>query len=61
MTKEEHYISFIAAVKGDGCELKKLYPEGEAEARFKKCNTRSLYYFCNQHGLFRVKAESQFL
>ena len=57
MTKE-HYISFIAAVKEDGYELKKLYPEGEAEARFKKRNTRSLYYFCNHHGLFRVKADN---
>ena len=30
-----HYISFILAVKDDGCELRKLYAEGNAEARFK--------------------------
>ena len=55
---KEHYISFIAAVKEDGCELKKLYPEGGAEARFKKQNIRWLYYFCNQHGTFPCKSKS---
>lgn len=52
---KEHYISFIAAVREDGCELEKLYPEGDAEARFKYSNIRWLYYYCNQHGLFRAK------
>ena len=36
---KEHYISFIAAIKEDGCEMKKLYPEGTAEARFKNALT----------------------
>lgn len=49
-----HYISFIAAVKDDGCEIKKLYPEGNAEARFKISRTRDILYYCNQHGLFRA-------
>ena len=47
-----HYISFIAAVQGDGCEIRKLYPEGPAEARFKTRLTKHLYYYCNRHGLF---------
>jgi len=51
---KEHYSSFIAAIKEDGCEMKKLYPEGPAEARFKRSGLRLLYYYCNQHGLFRV-------
>ena len=34
MTKS-HYISFIAAIRDDGIEIKKLYPEQEAQARFK--------------------------
>ena len=34
MTKT-HYISFIAAVSSDRCQMVKLYPEGEAEARFR--------------------------
>ncbi|MBQ6023715.1 MAG: helix-turn-helix domain-containing protein [Clostridia bacterium] len=54
MTKT-HYISFIAAVKDDGCELIKLYPEGSAEARFKISRTKYLYYYCNRHGLFRTR------
>ena len=35
-------------------ELRKLYPEGNAEARFKIGGTRYLYYYCNRHGLFRA-------
>ena len=34
MTKQ-HYISFIAAVSPDKLQMVKLYPEGNAEARFK--------------------------
>lgn len=52
---KKHYISFIAGVKDDGCEIKKLYPEGPAEARFKTSKTKYLYCYCNKHGLFRVK------
>lgn len=49
-----HYISFMAAVSDDGVELRKLYPEGAAEARFKIARTRDLYYYCNRHGLFKM-------
>ena len=49
-----HYISFIAAVRDDGLEIKKLYPEGNAQARFKISRTKYLYFFCNQHGLFKI-------
>lgn len=51
-----HYISFIAAVRDDGYEIKKLYPEWNAEARFKISRTQSLFYYCNRHGLFQVSA-----
>ena len=54
MTKE-HYMSFIAAVSGDGIQLKKLYPEGPCEARFKIRAVRKIYAFCNRHGLFLLK------
>ena len=50
-----HAISFIAAIQDDGCEIRKLYPEGSAAARFKIRGTRELYYYCNRRGLFRVK------
>ena len=49
-----HFISFIMAVKDDGCEIRKLYPEGDAEARFKISRTKCFLYYCNQHGLFKV-------
>ncbi|BAL82952.1 putative Xre family transcriptional regulator [Selenomonas ruminantium subsp. lactilytica TAM6421] len=51
---KKHYISFVVAVKEDGYDLKKFYPEGAAEARFKRSNVRNLYYYCNQHGLFQI-------
>ena len=49
-----HAISFLAAVRDDGFELKKLYPEWSAEARFKIAGTKQIYYYCNRHGLFSV-------
>ncbi len=49
-----HYISFIMAVKDDGSEIRKLYPEGNAEALFKISRTKYFLYYCNKHGLFKV-------
>ena len=51
---KKHYISFIAAVKDDGYEIRKLYAEGNAETRFKVSRTKYLLYYCNVHGLFRT-------
>lgn len=51
-----HYISFITAVRDDGFETKKLYPEQNAEARFRIRGTRFFYIYCNRHGLFRCPA-----
>lgn len=47
-----HYISFIAALSDNGCEIVKLYPQGESSARFKRSRTNKIYYYCNHHGLF---------
>lgn len=54
MTKD-HYISFLAAVSDQGMQFVKLYPEGNAEAYFKRSRVRKLYAFCNRHGLFELK------
>ena len=54
MTKE-HHISFLAAVSDDRMQLVKLYPEGNAEARFRIDRVQKLYAFCNRHGLFETK------
>ncbi len=51
MTKT-HYISFIAAVSSDRGQMVKLYPEGNAEARFKVSGVRRIYFYCNRDGLF---------
>lgn len=54
MTKQ-HYISFIAALSGDRMEIVKLYPEGNAETRFKVRGVRQLLFYCNRDGLFFVR------
>ena len=55
MTKE-HFISFIAYVTMDRFEMKALYPEGNAEARFfPRSRNGKLYFYCNHHGLFCQK------
>ena len=51
MTKD-HYISFLAAVSDRGVQIAKLYPEEEAQARFKINGVRRLYACCNRDGLF---------
>ena len=54
MTKT-HFISFIAFVTDSRLQLVKLYPEGNAETRLQLRGRGCLYYYCNQHGLFRKK------
>ena len=54
MTKE-HYISFLAAVSDQGVQFVKLYPEGNAEARFRINRVKYVVAYCNRHGLFRRK------
>lgn len=53
--RRDHYVSFLLALGDDGCQLKKLYPEWDAEARFPIRGLRGLYYYCNRHGLFFAK------
>ena len=53
MTKD-HYISFLVAVSDYGVQFIKLYPEGNAEARFKIEGVKKLYAYCNRHGLFQI-------
>ena len=54
MTKE-HFISFVAFVTCDRIQLVKLYPEGNAETRLNLRGMGYLYFYCNRHGLFKVK------
>ena len=54
MTKK-HFISFLAYVTTDKFQLIKLYPEGNAECRFRFRGRGHLYLYCNRHGLMRQK------
>lgn len=53
MTKT-HYISFIAAVSPDRIQTVKLYPEGDAAARFPGGGIRKIFFYCNRDGLFSL-------
>lgn len=50
MTKE-HYISFVAYVKGDRALITKQYPEWNMQFRFRKSGHGKLYFYCVNHGL----------
>ena len=54
MTKQ-HYISFIVALSADRMNLVKLYPEGNAEARFNARGVNTILYYCNRDGLFSIR------
>ena len=51
MTKN-HHISFVAALSSDRIQMVKLYPEGNAEARFKISGVKQIVFYCNRDGLF---------
>ncbi|MBR4430278.1 MAG: helix-turn-helix domain-containing protein [Clostridiales bacterium] len=51
MTKD-HYISFLAAASSDSMQTVKLYPEWNAEARFKMSCVRKVFFYCNRDGLY---------
>ena len=53
MTKQ-HYISFLAALSPDRIQMVKLYPEGNAEARFKMDGVKKIFCYCNRDGLFQI-------
>lgn len=53
MTKQ-HYITFIATLSADKLQMVKLYPEGNAEARFKINGVRKILFYCNRDGLFSI-------
>ena len=54
MTKQ-HFISFLAYVTSDRVQMVKLYPEGNAETRLQLRGFGLLYWYCNRHGLFKIK------
>ncbi len=55
--EKEHYIEWISLVKDNEEHTIKLYPEQEAEARFKYILNSTLYAYCNKHGLWKADVE----
>lgn len=54
--RKSHFISFVAFVSCDRMQMVKFYPEGDAATRLQLRGMGYLYYYCNQHGLFKRKA-----
>ena len=50
--KKDHYISFVAYVKGDRVLIVKQYPEWNLQVRFRKQGHGKLYFYCTNHGLY---------
>ena len=58
--EKDHFITFMAMVTGGSLEVKALYPESAAEARFARRGSGWLYWYCNRHGLFRRRMDGRF-
>ena len=50
---KQHFISFIAYVTNDRCEMVKLYPEQNVEARLFYRGKGVIYVYCNRDGLIK--------
>ena len=57
---KKHYISFIAYVTSDGCQVKKLYPEQDISVRFRKNGHGIIYAYCNIHGMVQKHTKVDF-
>lgn len=55
MTKQ-HHLSFVAYITSDSMNLVKLYPEQDVSVRLPMRGFGFIYAYCNQHGLFKMKA-----
>ncbi len=52
---KQHHLVFLAAVSPDCIQLVRLYPEGPAQAHFRRSGVRDLYLYCNREGLFAIR------
>ena len=55
--EKEHYIEFIALVTETKTYIERLYPEMDAQVRFKYVKGATLYAYCNKHGLWMSKVD----
>ena len=49
-----HHVVFLVAMSPDCVQIARLYPEGPAEAHFKRSGVSDLYLYCNRDGLFSI-------
>ena len=52
---KQHHIVFLAAASPDCIQIARLYPEGPAEAHFRRSGVRDLLAYCNHDGLFSIR------
>lgn len=52
--EKDHYIEWISLVSENKECMVKLYPEQDAETRFKYIPGSELYAYCNKHGLWKI-------
>ena len=55
--EKEHFIEWIALVAGEKQCIHKLYPEQNAEVRFRYIPGSCIYSYCNKHGLWKTEVE----
>lgn len=53
--QKDHYITCLIAVSDNEVQYVKLYPEGEATARFRMNRVKRIYVYCNRHGMFKIE------
>lgn len=53
--QKDHYITCLIAVSYNEVQYVKLYPEGEATARFRMNRVMRIYAYCNRHGMFKIE------
>ena len=55
--EKEHYIEWVALVKDNKEYTVNLYPEQNAECRFKYIPGSTIYAYCNKHGLWKKEVD----
>lgn len=55
--EKEHYIQWVAQVSDNQTTRIRLYPEQNAEVRFRYIPQSTIYAYCNKHGLWKTKVE----
>lgn len=55
--EKEHFIEWIAMITDNEEHVITLYPEQNAECRFKYIPGAKLYAYCNKHGLWSIDVE----